>query len=60
MTILCAELWPLLQALQQFAPQEVPETRKQPGRIYKRGTLTWWWLPCDFLSSVWVPTNVTQ
>ena len=32
----------------------------QQPRVNLGGTLTWSWLPCDFLTSVWAPTNVTQ
>ena len=43
-------------ALPWSVAQEVRTTRK----VYLGGTLTWFWLPCGFLTSVWAPTNVTQ
>ena len=38
------------------APCSVTKRRK----TYLGGTLTWFLLLCDFLTSVWAPTNVTQ
>ena len=32
----------------------------QQPRVNLGGTLTWSWLPCGFLTSVWARTNVTQ